>query len=292
VLNWHLNLKPGFNLTGKTIQLALPPPTEIAQHPGMAYIPKTTWYHGLEREARVNSEPYWIDLRPPTVNEYRHIARSLLESGKLQVENSFLLNSERSSQAIDNFGLGQLRELNKDLGAIFGLVNQAASSHVSASQNIIVGATTLPCATCPAPMTRREAQLYCASEGKRLPTELEWELAVRGVDGRVFPWGNQFDERRANVPGLPKKGEAVATLKPVDAYPNERSPYGLVDTVGNAGDWVQNESGSYDHIYMGATYRFNPEDATTFRNLPITESDYLVREITVRCVASPRKPAP
>jgi hypothetical protein len=36
---------------------------------------------------------------------------------------------------------------------------------------------------------------------------------------------------------------------------------------------------------MGATYRFNPEDATAFRVLPVTEADYLVREITARCVA-------
>jgi hypothetical protein len=35
---------------------------------------------------------------------------------------------------------------------------------------------------------------------------------------------------------------------------------------------------------MGATHRFNPEDATAFRMLPVTESDYLVREITARCV--------
>jgi hypothetical protein len=35
---------------------------------------------------------------------------------------------------------------------------------------------------------------------------------------------------------------------------------------------------------MGATYHYNPQDATAFRLLPVTDSDYLVREITVRCV--------
>jgi len=138
-------------------------------------------------------------------------------------------------------------------------------------------------------MTRHEAQLYCAASKKRLPTDLEWELAVRGVDGRVYPWGNEFDEHRANVPGLPQKGDPPASLKPVDAYPTGVSPFGLIDTVGNAGDWVINESGSYERVYMGATYQFNPEDATAFRMLPITDSDYLLREITARCAqdASP-----
>ena len=41
-------------------------------------------------------------------------------------------------------------------------------------------------------------------------------------------------------------------------------------------------------VYMGATYRFNPEDATAFRMLPVTDSDYLFREITTRCVVAAR----
>jgi formylglycine-generating enzyme required for sulfatase activity len=85
------------------------------------------------------------------------------------------------------------------------------------------------------------------------PTDLEWKLATRGVDGRVYPWGNQFDNERANVSGLPQKGEPPPTLKPLDAYPGEVSPFGLVDTVGNAGDWVANDSGSYERVFMGAT---------------------------------------
>ena len=81
------------------------------------------------------------------------------------------------------------------------------------------------------------------------------------------------------------KGDPPPALKPVDAYRDYKSPFGLYDTVGNAGDWVINDISSYDRVYMGATYRFNPEDATAFRMLPVTDSDYLVREITARCVS-------
>jgi formylglycine-generating enzyme required for sulfatase activity len=97
-------------------------------------------------------------------------------------------------------------------------------------------------------MTRFEAQAYCASRKMRLPTDLEWELAVRGVDGRDYPWRNRFDQARANVRGLPEKGVAAPGVKPVDAYPDERSPFGLVDTVGNAGDWVINVSAAYERV--------------------------------------------
>ena len=188
---------------------------------------------------------------------------------------------------MDAVGLGQVRSLNDNLGTILGVLAQGESQQVSAPGDIVVGAGKMPCAGCPAPMTRFEAGLYCSSQRKRLPTDIEWELAARGVDGRVYPWGNQFDPMRANVPGLPEKGGVSPALEPVDAYPNGLSPYGLSDTVGNAGDWVSDESGSYERVYMGATYRYNPEDATVFRLLPVTDSDYLVQEITARCVSVP-----
>jgi formylglycine-generating enzyme required for sulfatase activity len=284
-LAFHLNLQSSLSPVTKSIRLMLPPAETVQAHPGMAFVPVTNWFHGREREPRTNPHPFWIDIRPPTVAEYLRVADGLLRSGQLDRENSFVLSARQRSSAVDSVGLGQLGSLNTDLGAIFGAVEAGTSPRVAAPSDIVVGLGELPCETCPAPMTRHEAELYCQSRNMRLPTDLEWELAVRGVDGRVYPWGNQFDESRANVPGLPDKGEASPALKPVDAYPNERSPFGLIDTVGNAGDWVVNETGSYERVYMGATYRYNQEDATAFRMLPITDSDYLVREITVRCAA-------
>jgi Sulfatase-modifying factor enzyme 1 len=284
-LSYPLVLRPGFSYSTKLLHLELPSVAEIEAHPNMAYVPPTHWIHGRELEQRVQGNSFWIDLRPPTVQQYIPIARTLMQSGGLKAENSFLLTSSERSAGLDSTGLGQVRTLNQNLGAIFGVIASGTSQQVSAPGDIVVGAGKIPCPTCPAPMTRFEAGLYCSSQKKRLPTDLEWELAARGVDGRVYPWGNQFDDKRANVPGLPQKGEPPPTLKPVDAYPGEVSPFGLVDTVGNAGDWVTNESSSYERVYMGATYRYNPEDATTFRMLPVTDSDYLFQEITARCVS-------
>ena len=86
------------------------------------------------------------------------------------------------------------------------------------------------------------------------------------------------------MPGLPDQVGVPTGLKPVDAYKDQRSPFGLYDTVGNAGDWVTDEGG-YERVYMGATYRFNGEDATSFRMLPVTDADLLVQEVTARCVS-------
>lgn len=281
---FHLSLQPGFSPSSKLLHLALPQASIVEEHSGMARVPPTPWYHGREREQRMNKEAFWIDIAPPTVEEYLPVAQSISEED-LGPKGSLLLDWLQTSSAVDAVGLDQLRTLNRDLGDIFAVIDSANSENVAGGGDLAAGLGDIPCGRCPAPMTRREAEIFCQLQGKRLPTDLEWELAVRGVDGRTFPWGNQFDETRANVPGLPDKGDEPPQLKPVDAYADERSPYGLVDTVGNAGDWVINTQGAYERVYMGATYRFNQEDATTFRMLPLTETDSLLKEITVRCVS-------
>ena len=77
-------------------------------------------------------------------------------------------------------------------------------------------------------ITWNQARSFCMWQGKRLPTEAEWEKAARGTDGRRYPWGND--------------GEFMTSLNGAESVRRKAamaSPYGVFDLIGSVSQWVK-----------------------------------------------------
>jgi len=83
----------------------------------------------------------------------------------------------------------------------------------------------------------------------RLPTEREWEKAVRGTEGRIFPWGDDWNSARLN-----SHDRGPFDTMPVGSFPEGAGPFGLLDGAGQVFEWTATAAGTERQVVKGGSW--------------------------------------
>lgn len=191
----------------------------------------------------VEVDDFFIQKRPVTAAEYARFLESVAETSGAAVARKHVPRAAPNGPP--------LWSINRD-GGQFAIPKEDAQGNAWDPSWPVVG------------VSAADAEAYCSwlntisGPGHRLPTELEWEKAARGADGRPYVWGDRWDPsfcRMANSGGdVPRHGS-------VDDFPADVSPYGIESMAGGVTEWTASTvEGSELRIVKGGNWASGPTE--------------------------------
>ena len=239
---------------------------------GMLYLPPTRFVQGTaegdpdERPRVVEAGPVWIDRTEVTVGAYR----------------AFLAAVEAEGHAVCGpvcpaWALGRLSPLGEHVALLSGYDHRpprfpARAHDAQAEARPVTGVTWY------------DASAFAHWAGKRLPTEAEWELAAGVVDGRRYPWGDRWEIGRANF--------HRDDMAPVESYPADQSPYGVIGLAGNADEWCRDATHALGdtpgRVLRGGIWYYGPQEGGRITDRSFAQPTHRFPDTGFRCA----RPAP
>lgn len=194
----------------------------------MVAIPGGTFILG-DSEGDPNEKPRTVSVGPFLLMR--------LEVTNRQFSEFVAATGHRTDVEINNQGYVWQRNWRQTAGADWRRPNGAGSTIMGIMNHPVVQ------------VSARDGEAYCSWQGLRLPDEVEWEFAARGLDGRRYPWGNSRPglavERRANFGTVaccaPDDTDGYERTAPVGSFSSGGSPFGIQDMAGNVWEWTSSQ---------------------------------------------------
>jgi len=225
---------------------------------GMVYVPPGEFIMGGSRLGneiiRIEniSYGYFIDKYPVTIKQYKEFIMSINNNYDI----SKIIHPNCPKRNVTDFNPGPEKKFSLPNDVIYKELPRDYFSNSKYDNYPVVFVDWW------------DAYAYAKFSGKRLPTEMEWEKAARGIDGRIYPYGNKYDSTVCNV-----AESKIYQPTEVDMYPRGQSPYGCFDMCGNVWEWCEtlfNRKASAENstriVKGGSCTRGKVKAASSFRN--------------------------
>ena len=178
----------------------------------------------------------------------------------------FLMGDDKHTVDLPEFYIGKYPVTNQQYAAFVQASNARVPDHWREGK-IPAGKENHPVVW----VTWDEAMTFCqwlsqaSGHEVRLPSQVEWEKAARGADGRTYPWGN---EPPPNPSLCNFKDSGIGDTTPVDRYPIGASTYGALDMAGNVWEWTTDKDKDGVPWLKSGAYWNNAENmrSATVRN--------------------------